>query len=241
MLFSRLTSVHHPLPRLPSLCAVCHGWGAQRVCGECVTRFAPPTHRCMRCALELPSAATVCGRCLRDPPPYGAAVAALDYGHPWDGLITRFKFHASLDLAPVLASHLLQAVQRSNVAHPSLLLPIPLSPQRLRERGYNQAWELARRLGRALHCQTDARLLLRVKDGAHQLAFPREQRAANVRGAFAVEPLRRSEVRGRRIALIDDVMTTGATAAEATHVLLQAGAAEVQVWVVCRTPPPDDD
>ena len=228
------------MPRLPSLCAVCHGWGTDRVCDDCVTRFAPPAHRCARCALALHGTAAVCGHCLRDPPPYSGAVAALDYGHPWDGLITRFKFHAALDLAPVLTAHLLQAVQRSSAPHPSLLLPMPLSTQRLGERGYNQAWELARRLGRALHCQADAGLLLRVKDGPHQLAFPRAQRAANVRGAFAVEPLRRSELRDRRVALIDDVMTTGATAAEAARVLLQAGAADVQVWVLARTPHPDD-
>ncbi len=168
-------------------------------------------------------------------------MAALDYSHPWDALIARFKFNAALDLAPMLSACLLEAVRHSEVAHPSLLLPVPLSAQRLRERGYNQAWELARRIGRAIHCQADARLLLRVKDSPHQLVFPRGQRAANVRSAFAVEPLRRSELRGRHVALVDDVMTTGATAAEATRVLLQAGAASVQVWVVGRTPRPEDN
>ena len=229
------------LPPLPSLCAVCHAWGMHRVCADCLARFAPTTSRCPRCALGLPAAGSACGHCLRDPPPYAAAVAALHYSHPWDGLITRYKFHAALDLAPMLAARLLDAVRQSGVPHPSLLLPVPLSAQRLRERGYNQAWELARRIGRALHCQVDARMLLRVKDGPHQLVLPRDQRAANVRGAFAVEPLRCSELRGRSVALVDDVMTTSATAAEATRVLLQAGAADVQVWVVARTPHPDDE
>jgi ComF family protein len=237
VLFSRLLAA----PPLPSLCAVCRGWGSQRVCGECLVRFALPTLRCRRCALPVPAATSICGSCLTDPPPFVRSVAALDYGHPWDGLITHFKFHAALDLAPLLASRLLDAVRRSDVPHPSLLLPVPLSAQRLRERGYNQAWELARRIGRALRCPADARLLLRVKDGPHQLAFPRDHRAANVRGAFAVEPLRRGELRERHIALVDDVMTTGATAAEATRVLLQAGAASVQAWVVGRTPRPEDD
>ncbi len=185
-------------------------------------------------------AADACGACLTDPPPFNRCVAALDYGHPWDGLITHFKFHSALDLAPMLAACLVQAVRSSDAAHPSLVLPVPLSAQRLRERGYNQAWELARRVGHAQRCQADARMLLRVKDGPHQLTFPRDKRAANVRGAFAVEPLRSSELRGRNIALVDDVMTTGATAAEATRVLLQAGAASVQVWVVGRTPRPQD-
>ena len=237
VLFSRLA---HP-PTLPSLCAVCHAWGSQRVCSDCLARFAPPVLRCQQCALQVPEGVALCGTCLRDPPPFARSVAALDYSHPWDGLIARFKFHAALDLAPLLAALLLEAVQRSNAPHPSLLLPVPLSAQRLRERGYNQAWELARRIGRALHCPTDARLLLRVQDGPHQLALPREQRAANVRGAFAVEPLRLSELRGRSVALVDDVMTTGATAAEAARVLLQAGASQVQVWGVGRTPRPGDD
>ena len=236
VLFSRFFAT----PRLPSLCAVCHAWGAQRVCGDCLTRFAPPVVRCQRCALEVPASADLCGACLNDTPPFVRTIAAVTYGHPWDGLIARFKFNAALDLAPVLSTRLLLAVQRSDTAHPTLLLPVPLSAQRLRERGYNQAWELARRLGVALHCQADARLLLRVKDGPHQLAFPREQRAANVRGAFAVEPLRTSELRGRSVALVDDVMTTGATTAEAARVLLQAGAASVQVWVVGRTPRPEE-
>ena len=236
VLFSRLPDT----ARWPGLCAVCHAWGSQRLCSECIARFAPPTLRCRRCALAVPAGAGICGSCLGNPPPFASSVAAVDYGHPWNGLIARFKFNAALDLAPALSARLLAAVRNSEVAHPSLLLPIPLSAQRLRERGYNQAWELARRVAKALRCPSDARLLLRVKDSPHQLALPREQRAANVRGAFAVEPLRVSELRGRSVALVDDVMTTGATAAEAARVLLQAGAASVQVWVVGRTPRPED-
>ena len=191
------------------------------MCRDCIAQFALPSRRCRRCALTVPEGAEVCGSCLTDPPPFDGSVAALD-------------------LAPALAARLLAAVRHSDAPHPSLLLPIPLSAQRLRERGYNQAWELARRMAGALHCQADAHLLLRVKDSPHQLALPREQRAANVRGAFAVEPMRLGELRGRSVALVDDVMTTGATAAEAARALQQAGAASVQVWVVGRTPRPED-
>jgi predicted amidophosphoribosyltransferase len=122
---------------------------------------------------------------------------------------------------------------------PTLLMPMPLSASRLRERGYNQAWELARRLARGLRLRADARLLLRVRDTPHQVDLPFGQRAANVRGAFAVEPLRRTELAGQDVALVDDVLTTGATAAEAARVLRAAGAARVRVWVVARTPRPD--
>ena len=234
VLFTGLLS---PSARRTSLCAVCHGWGAQRVCADCVARFAQAVPRCLTCALEVPSGVAICGACLKDPPPCERTLAAVDYLHPWDGLMARFKFNAALDLAPALAQRLLHA-QRCDTSsrHPGLLLPMPLSESRLRERGYNQAWELAHRLGAALKCPADARLLLRIKDTPHQTTLAPSEREANVRGAFAVEPRRRDELRGREITLIDDVLTTGASAAEATRVLLQAGAARVQVWVVARTP-----
>ena len=232
----------------PSLCAVCHGWGTQRVCADCVMRFAVAVPRCTGCALQVPAGVARCGACLTDPLPFERSVAAVDYAYPWDSLISHFKFHGALDLAPALAHGLADAVDRSDAARridtasplqpPSLLLPVPLSDARLRERGYNQAWELARRVARLLRCPADARLLLRVRDTPHQLAFPPAQRAGNVRAAFAVEPRRSAELRGRSVALVDDVMTTGATAAEIARVLLQAGAAQVQVWAVARTPRP---
>ena len=226
--------------RPPSLCAVCHDWGRQRVCDTCLDRFAAPAARCRRCAIEVPDDVAVCGRCLTAPPAFERTVAALHYAYPWDGLLLRFKFGAGLDLARVLAGLLAQCVQASGDARPSLVLPVPLGAQRLRERGYNQAWELARRVAVQAGCNADARLLLRVRDAPHQLALPADRRAANVRGAFAVEPLRRAELQGRTIALVDDVMTTGATADEAAKVLLAAGAASVDVWVLARTPAPAD-
>jgi len=118
----------------------------------------------------------------------------------------------------------------------ALLLPVPLADTRLRERGYNQAALLAQRVARRLRLACAPQALRRTRDTGHQLALPREQRAANVRGAFAVVPAAAASLRGRHVALVDDVMTTGATLAEAARVLLAAGAAEVQAWVVARTP-----
>lgn len=225
---------------LPSLCAICRGWGRQRLCAACVERFAAEVPRCRRCALEVPAGITCCGACLIEPPPYRATLAAVTYGYPWDRLIAAFKFHAALDLAPAFADLLLHAHRRRDGAAPSLLLAVPLSAERLRERGYNQAWEIARRLARALRCATDPALLLRIKDTPHQLAFPPDRRAANVRSAFAIEPRRAAELRGRHVTLVDDVMTSGATAAEIARMLQAAGAAGVDVWVVARTPRPGD-
>ena len=224
---------------LPSQCAVCRSWSRARLCGACVQRFAAPTPRCRRCAIGVPAGVDVCGACLLDPPPFDSALAAVDYAYPWDSLVQRLKFHAALDLACALAALLCDAVRRRGDAPlPDRVLPVPLSAARLRERGFNQSWEIARRVARALGCNADAALLLRMKDTAHQVALPHDQRAANVRGAFAVEPRRRGEVQGRAIAIVDDVMTTGATVAESAAVLAQAGARSVQVWVVARTPLP---
>jgi ComF family protein len=117
-----------------------------------------------------------------------------------------------------------------------MVVPMPLGPSRLRERGYNQAWELARRVARQLALPRDPRILERVHDTPRQMSLPTERRATNVRGSFAVPAGALRRLRGRDVALVDDVMTTGATAREAARTLLEAGARSVQVWVAARTP-----
>ena len=231
---------HAIASRGPSLCAVCHGWGRGRVCADCLDRFAAPVPRCRRCALPLAAPVAVCGTCLTTAPPFDAALAAVDYRPPWDRLVTAFKFHGALDLAAVFADAIVGAERRRAAARPALVLPVPLAPARGRERGYNQAWELARRVARRLDLVAEPDLLLRVRETAHQLALPLAERAGNVRGAFAVEPRRRAELRGRHVAIVDDVMTTASTAAEIAGVLRQAGAATIEIWVLARTPRPGD-
>ena len=226
--------------RLPSACAVCHGWGRSRICADCLQRHAVPRQRCGTCAIQVPDGVPTCGACLRDPPPFAHAVAAVDYRFPWSQLVTTFKFHAALDLAPALAAILATAVRASGQALPALVLPMPLSPERLTERGMNQAWELARRLASALGVEARADVLARWIDTPHLADLPREGRAARIRGAFGIAPGKQAPLRGRRVALVDDVMTSGATAAEAARVLLTGGATEVTVWVVARTPAPGD-
>ena len=227
--------------RWPSLCAVCEGWGLGRVCADCRQRFAPIVPRCRHCALQVPAGIETCGECLASPPPFDAAFARVDYAYPWDRLIPAFKFHAALDLAPLVVEAMVEAgVDGAAETRESLVVPVPLSDVRLRERGFNQAWELGRRLAPRIGGRAEPSLLLRLRDTPHQIALPPGERAGNVRGAFAIEPRRRSEIRGRTVALVDDVMTTGSTAAEIAHVLRHAGAARIEVWVVARTPRPAD-
>lgn len=220
------------LAAMPGQCCLCRDWTHGSLCAACRGASLRRVPRCERCAIAVPPGQPLCGGCLREPPPFARCITALDYAEPWDTLIRQFKFHERAELATLFASLMREAWGQADA--PGLLLPAPLSSARLRERGYNQSWELARRLGAG----TDARLLLRVRDTAHQVDLPLAQRAANVRGAFAVEPLRRAELEGRVVTLVDDVLTTGATAAEMARTLLAAGAARVQLWVLARTPDP---
>jgi ComF family protein len=181
-------------------------------------------------------AAPACGACLHQPPPYAHTVCVADYGFPWDRLVADFKFHGRAELAGVLARALTAAVRSDGAVLPDCVLPVPMSSRRLAERGYNQAWELARRVAAALSLPASASLLLRPADAAQQIELGRTERLRNLRNAFMVDPARRATLRGRRVALVDDVMTTGATAHAAAEALLRAGAAAVDVWVLARTP-----
>jgi ComF family protein len=188
--------------------------------------------------LRLQAAASHCGTCLRDPPPLQCCVCAVDYTFPWSDLIADFKFNTRVELARPLAGQLLQAVLRTPGERPELLLPIPLSRGRLAQRGYNQAWELTRHLARSLGIACSAHVLERPVDSAHQADLPLAQRLQNLRGAFFVSPQLRGRVAQRHVALVDDVMTSGATLREAAATLLRAGASRVDAWVLARTPPP---
>lgn len=223
---------------LPTQCAVCRGWSARRVCDDCRTRHAAPVPRCEGCAIRVPEGVARCGACLGSPLPFAATIAAVDYRFPWSALVTALKFHAALDLADPMASLLADAVRAQQVPLPEHVLPVPLGRARLTERGMNQAWELARRVAAALGCAAEAHALLRPVDTPHLADLPRESRASAIRGAFALAPGAATALRGRSLALVDDVMTTGATAAEAARTLLAAGAASVQLWVFARTPAP---
>jgi ComF family protein len=218
---------------LPGQCAVCRAWPAQPVCDACVARFAQPQPRCRRCAVPVPAGLDECGRCVREPPPLDACHAAVSYDYPWAALITQFKFRGEPGWARTLAT----LVRSTPKVEPALeqashVLPVPLAAARLAERGFNQALLLARCLSAG---KTRADLLLRTRQTASQTALDRDGRRANVKGAFAVEPLRAGELRGARIVLVDDVMTSGATMFAAAQALRRAGAAHITAVVVART------
>ena len=213
-------------------CYLCRGKAAAILCDACDADLPRLTGTlCPRCALASPGGA-VCGRCLTLAPQYDATVAALAYRFPSDVLIQALKFRGELALAPFLAAQLAPRLEAREPV--DLILPVPLSARRLRERGYNQALEIARAIARATGKRLELELCGRERDTPAQVDLPLADRAKNVRGAFHCPRL----VAGARIAVVDDVMTTGATLDEVAATLKRAGAARVENWVVARTFPP---
>ena len=208
------------------------------ICHACLADLPWQQACCARCAMPLPHASTRCGRCLATPPAFCHAVVPLLYRFPLDALIPAFKYRRhnryGLLLARLLADHLQQHLAEPEALIPELLVPVPMHPKRQAQRGYNQAFELTRDLAGALHLPCRADLLLRARQTAAQEGLDAAARRRNLRGAFTCP--HPALLEGQHLALIDDVMTTGATLDEASRTLLAAGAASVQVWCVARTP-----
>ena len=234
----------HALARsLPGVCAICRDWSAQGLCDACLQRFAPLRPRCAGCARLTAVDVARCGECLGQASAFERCIAGADYAAPWDRLIMAFKFQQRPELAAALSRLVERAVRpvlREAGGRPQWLLPVPLSRERLRERGYNQAWELARRLARRLQIDATPAIVQRGRDTAHQVGMTRRERERNLRDAFWIEPRARPALQGQRVVLVDDVLTTGATAHAAALALLRAGARAVDVWVVARTPLGDE-
>jgi ComF family protein len=214
-------------------CAICAvAPGKPIVCEGCAEDFfASSPYRCPRCAITLPVEGSVCASCLRHPPQYDATITLADYAAPIDGLVLALKFGHRLELAPILGA-LLAARVRSLSEQSAVLVPVPLAYERLAERGFNQSLEIARATARSLGARLDCRCLARIRHAAAQASLSLDARRRNIRGAFLV----RGNVRGLRLIVIDDVMTSGSTLDEVARVLKGAGAEHVTNLVVARTP-----
>ena len=217
---------------LPSQCAICKAWPSHAICSACVGAFGQPVPRCQRCASE--SSLKICSACLQTPSALNACWTAMAYVWPWTSLIAEFKFQDQASWA----SHFALLMQNTPFAADAIeqadaLIPIPLSLKRLSERGYNQSLILSQKLSAQ---KTHPNSLLRMRHTAAQSTLSRQQRLTNLNGAFAVSPFKSAELRGQRVMLIDDVMTSGATLQAAAQVLKQAGAVHVSALVFARTP-----
>ena len=214
-------------------CYLCRGDSRGILCDQCsgdLPYLERP--RCPRCALPILSRAQLCGKCLGDAPQFDATVAVFAYAFPADALVKALKFNSELALAPLLAGRLVAELQANAMDPVDLVVPVPLHELRLRQRGYNQSMEIARVAAAQLELPVSADLCIRVRDTAAQLDLPWKERHDNVRNAFSC----RRAVDGKRIAVVDDVMTTGATLNEIAATLKKFGAARVVNWVIARTP-----
>lgn len=219
--------------RIPSQCAVCHSWPAQSVCEACVAQFAQPVPRCITCAVPLPQNLRQCGACIVKPPPVDRTLAAVSYAYPWSTLLVQFKFQEQIAWAKTFAT-LLRSTPWVEPALEAadILIPMPLSDTRLRSRGFNQCVVLAKALDAR---KTRVDLLLRVIDTPAQSALPRKARLSSVQHAYAPDPILGHELQGKRVVLLDDVMTTGASLNAAASALRQGGATHITALVLART------
>ncbi len=221
----------------PRRCLLCGAPGdeGRDLCGPCAQNLPYNKHSCAICALPLPAGApvnSVCGRCSQKRPEFDRCYAALEYDHLTGPLISRLKFNRRLNHAGLLAELLCDQLAAQQAALPQLILPVPLHRLRLRERGYNQALEIARSVGLHFGLPVAASLCQRTRSTPAQAGLDRKQRQKNLRRAFMLH----GAVAGKTIALLDDVVTTGATASEVAKLLKSAGALRVDVWAVTRTP-----
>ncbi len=205
---------------------------AQVLCAACEhSLMPPPAGRCPVCALRTPGGET-CGRCIAKPPAFDATVCLSDYDFPADVLVQALKFRGELSLAGLFGRMIRSRIEPEALAGPDCVVPVPISDSRMRERGFNQSMEIARAIVSAGGPPVDGALAVRTRETAPQAGLPWKERARNLRGAFHCDP----RAQGLRVAVVDDVMTTGSTLDELAATLKSAGARSVVNWVVARTP-----
>lgn len=225
----------------PESCQLCGGARATPaegyVCGGCRARvrFVEPPF-CQRCGRPYQgdiSAPFECANCREMEWHFHSARSAVVARDPVLEVIHRYKYHRALWFEPFLADLLIRAARPVlDPQKPDMIVPVPLHPTKEREREFNQAERLARRLGAAMRIPVNKRLVRRVLPTRTQTQLSREERLANVRNAFAMR--KGQQLNGQRLVLLDDVFTTGATTSACAQVLRAAGAAEVWVWTVAR-------
>ncbi|MCB1949978.1 ComF family protein [Nitrosomonas sp.] len=214
-------------------CLLCDTLSYRDFCDACfkdITKLS--THYCMVCAKTIASGKDgYCGDCLASLPAYSETIAALTYTFPTDRLIHALKYRAQLAIAPILAQLLFNKIlQKGLTEYPDLIIPMPLHPKRLQERGFNQALEIGRHVARQVKIELSPDGCKRIKNTPPQTELPWKMRKNNVKNVFSCD----LDLSGKHLAVIDDVMTTGATLNELAQQLCKQGAKKVTNWVVAR-------
>jgi len=236
-----IIAIHHKIQNLiktwvlPFTCIFCRNLSdhKQDLCSACLEDLPIITQSCPRCANKTHSG-LLCGNCLKNPPPFSSAYALFAYEQPVTTMILNLKFKQQLAYGRILGELLAEKIKADwyrSKSLPDLIMPVPLHEQRLQERGFNQALELARPLAAALHLNIDTRAVRRIKNTPAQMKLAAASRQSNMKNAFIVD----KQLNGKTIAVLDDVMTTGSTVRELSRVLLQQGKAKgVEVWCCAR-------
>lgn len=214
-------------------CILCGTTTSEDLCLPCEMELPRlPKNCCPICLWPVPTA-EICGTCLRNPPAFTRTIAAMRYTFPIDALVRSLKYQSNFAIAPILANLLLKQFKTSLQCRPDIILPMPLHPIRLRERGFNQAIELSRFIAKQLKVPLLIDQCFRTRHTTPQTDLPWPERQKNVHKVFECD-INLSE---QHVAIIDDVMTTGATLNELAKVLRQQGAREISNWVIARTLP----
>jgi len=214
---------------LKSSCLLCAEKSASKLslCVNCLQSLpAAPTPSCPQCGLH--SNGELCGNCLKNKPYYDATHALFSYTYPIDAVLQHYKYGSALYLSKTLG-YLLQEKMVTNDV--DIIIPMPLHPDRIKERGFNQSLEIAKVM--AVHHQItlDSNSCQRVRNTPPQTSLTPKERINNMKGAFDCS----THFTGQHIALVDDVMTTGASLNALAKTLKEAGAARVSCYVIART------
>ncbi len=214
-------------------CVLCGARGRAPfcLCGGCLDELPFITHGCQTCGIPLVKNTTHCGACITNPPPVTYCISLLHYQEPVDYLIKRMKYHNQLPIADSLGKLLIDKLQHSPEPLPELIIPVPLHPYRLQQRGYNQAAEIAHPISRAFNIPISIKDCARTRNTVPQFDLPSNQRSKNMRNAFTMT----RPILAKHVAIIDDIMTTGSTAWALSHTLLKANVKRVDIWVCART------
>lgn len=212
-------------------CLLCSAATTQDFCDACYHHLPRLSeHHCSICLRSITSTNDRCGICIAEPPNFTRTIAALRYTFPVDALILALKYQTNLAIAPILAKLLHQHIQTASL--PDVIIPMPLHPNRLKQRGFNQALEISRHIAKQYRIPLLINDCQRIKHTAPQTGLAWKLRQKNIRNAFTCK----IELTGKHVAVIDDVMTTGATLNELAKVIRQQGATEISNWVIARTP-----
>ncbi len=220
----------------PPICLLCNAKTANEmdICSACLTELPHNSNSCRICALPLTQFSPdhpVCGNCLRQAPPFDSCHAAFSYSYPISNLISRFKFSNKLEHGRLLSNLLIRSIEANRLPLPELILPVPLHRSRLRERGFNQALELALPVGRHFGIPVDSKSCKKIRPTEAQSNLHKRERQKNIRKAFSMKNI----LTDSHVAILDDVVTTGSTVAELARTLKQNGADRVDVWALART------